>query len=153
MARLVSEVLHPQERIEYEGFSAEVDKAIAPLILDLWRAGCDTLNSCQDNRGEGGEVQRVWIHFVTVADAERFMGIAAGEPSDEVESLYSRIVGEADAHDWYEFRRNRAWSYDAHPEPWTDDNGRDRITLSVSIRFPFSDYQAVLDRVHSAVLT
>jgi hypothetical protein len=38
--------LHPQVRIEHEGVSAEVDEAMAPLVLELWRHGFDTGGSC-----------------------------------------------------------------------------------------------------------
>jgi hypothetical protein len=44
---------HEQVRIQHEGMEAEVDKKIAPLILELWREGIKTLCSCQDYPGFG----------------------------------------------------------------------------------------------------
>ena len=72
---------HPQTRIEHDGFSAEVDEEIAGLILDLWRLGFWTHNSCQDNSG------KVWIAFDEAPSAEEFLSIVSGTYDDDLESL------------------------------------------------------------------
>jgi hypothetical protein len=97
---------------------ADVDEGIAELILAMWKAGIETILSCQNNHG------RVWVNLPAV-DAERFLSIVAGicpeatpigdedPPEDyDMEGLYNRVAGEYEPEDWEEFRTERAWRYD-----------------------------------------
>lgn len=45
-------VRHPQRHIEANGREACVDRPMADIVTTLWKAGCDTRSSCQDDDGE-----------------------------------------------------------------------------------------------------
>jgi hypothetical protein len=132
-----------------------VDEGLAPLILALWRADIDTVNSCQENRPGV-----VWVEFALTFDAERFLSLVACYPSDDDlrdtpfwETLYGRITGCGSDQDW---------EYDAHVMDWgvekelVDDEvvvtnvGPADFGFSVSIRFPVADLPAVLKRVEES---
>lgn len=40
--------IHPQVFIQYGNQSANVDQKLAPLLLEMWKHGIQTLYSCQD---------------------------------------------------------------------------------------------------------
>src|SRR5262245_12701217 len=67
--------VHKQVPIQWGIRRAEVDEGLAPLILALWRAGIDTVNSCQENRPGV-----VWVEFASTFDAERFLSLVACYP-------------------------------------------------------------------------
>ena len=64
---------HPQVHIRHGEVEADVDEKIAPLILEVWRAGITTTSSCQEFslRGTAG----VWIVFPTKTDGKLFSRI------------------------------------------------------------------------------
>lgn len=71
----------------------EVDEKLAPFLTMLWKHSIDTMMSCQDNPEGSG---RIWINFLTVADAKRFLSLAVPHPSTDQftpESLYNRVYG------------------------------------------------------------
>lgn len=141
---------HPQVVIQHGDQEAEVDEGIAPLILELWKAGIDTMMSCQDNNG------RVWLAFPDPVDATGFLNLAADFDTD-VHSLYNALgAGEYEPEDWENFRENRAWHYQASPIDYgaglgDDDELYDRgyrdFGFHISIRFPQQDYPVVLARL------
>ncbi|CAN5585793.1 hypothetical protein BH23CHL10_BH23CHL10_13550 [soil metagenome] len=61
---------HEQMRIEHGDQSADVDTAMAPLILALWRRGLRTTGSCQR------QDEHAWIAFDSLADAVTFHRMA-----------------------------------------------------------------------------
>jgi hypothetical protein len=76
-----------------------VDEGIADLLQLLWDCGCDTYNSCQENRPE-----MAWIEFATTEDCARFLNFVANHPADNSipfwETLYGRITGHGADDDW-----------------------------------------------------
>lgn len=76
--------------IEHGDQSAEVDAAIAHLVLALWRGGIVTVASCEDFEGWG----QVWVVFATEADAKRF--IAAGRGRSGWPEIKSFVITAAD---------------------------------------------------------
>lgn len=132
---------HKQVRVQVNDEVAKIDQGIAPLIRELWRAGIETVNSCQENKPG-----IMWIEFLTPQDANRFLQIVINYDDDE---LYGRMTSN-DLEPW-------AWQYDllvndAGPEFVRDyDSGepskRPFVVFSVSVRFPVSDYRAVLERM------
>ena len=124
---------HPQTELIFEGETEAVDVGIAPLLWELWQAlGMCTLNSCQDDDG------MVWLHFFSGEPAAAFLNIATaltpdGEAHGYVESLRIRAIGS-----------NRTWDYDAFPVNFAEDDDPPNITMTVSIRFPISEYPDVL---------
>jgi hypothetical protein len=141
---------HPQTLIEHAGMQAEVDREMASLILDLWRLGLRTVNSCQDNFG------KVWIEFAGGGEAEAFASIAAGEFVFDANALYSRVLGWGEADD-----PELVWLYDAipddghvqwigeHPDQTPKATGSPLVTFTVSVRFPRSDLREVERRVRA----
>lgn len=143
---------HRQVYISYNGQDAEVDEGIAPLILELWKAGICTTLSCQDN------CNRVWIEFLTSYDAEQFLNIIASDYDEDLDSLYSRVIGAWRPGDYEEERKwlERAWEYNVSVNDWgvmLADSGNEERTgstdtlFSISVRFPKSDLTVVVERL------
>lgn len=144
---------HPQVEISFGDRAAQVDEGIAPLILELWKAGIDTVMSCENNNG------RVWIQFPSSDDAEQFVSIVAEDYDEDIYSIYNRAVGGWEDDDWETFRNEHAWRYDCSAEDYNaalyDENGELEtpagsnryIVIWVSIRFPLYDYEEILRRV------
>jgi hypothetical protein len=138
--------LHPQTRIEYSGRAADVDVEIAPLILELWRAGLWTSLSCQE-----GVDGRVWIGFAHASALEEFLRVLFPERDDAIESLYNRAVGGIEPDEWEAFREERAWRYRLHAEDALEDDAtttRSDIYLAADVHFPRRDLDEVLARLH-----
>ena len=124
----------------------EVDERIAPLLEAIWDCGIITCNSCQENKPG-----IIWIEFLAAEDAEALLArIVSGlDPINYPEAnnwLYSRIMGS-----------NGGWQYAGHPhdarEYIDQESGTVELnpsqacglTLSISIRFPVSDYEILCD--------
>lgn len=133
---------HTQKRIKHGEMEADVDVAIAPLILELWRAGWETSWSCQEQ-----EDGRAAVGFEDVHHAEAFLAVAVGTfphdlieddaylaaivPGEEIdvnevavaygsrylETIFNRINGNwASPDDREAFHENRVWEIGTHPE-------------------------------------
>lgn len=141
---------HETARVEWGGHSAEIDRAIAPLILEIWKAGIRTANSCEDNVPRGF----IWIQFPTAQDAERFLSII-GEYEDEepAPSRYRRMMGEGEWPDEWRYAvglEDWAVDHEADADGWiVEKRTQDRPTLRlwVSIRFPSADCEWVTQRI------
>ena len=124
----------------------EVDERIAPLLEAIWDCGIITCNSCQENKPG-----IIWIEFLAAEDAEALLArIVSGlDPINNPKAdnwLYSRVKGSSDG-----------WQYAAHPhdvreyidpECGTIELNASQscgFTLSISVRFPQSDYERLLD--------
>lgn len=124
----------------------EVDELMAPLLQAIWSYGIITNNSCQENRPGV-----MWIEFFSAGDAEAFLTcIVSGlDPINNPKAdnwLYSRVKGSSDG-----------WQYAAHPHDVREyidpecgtielnDSQSCGFTLSISVRFPQSDYERLLD--------
>ena len=76
---------HPTVRIIYGDQEADVDKQIAPLIKEMWKAGIETYQSCQDNPPGW-----IWIQFMSSHELEKFLSII-GDYADTLGSLHDRM--------------------------------------------------------------
>jgi hypothetical protein len=142
---------HRQVEIEWRGLRAEVDEEIAPLVLELWKAGIVTTNSCQENFPG-----IAWIEFLSTRDAKKFLNLIVEYPVDTEEpfweTLYGRITG---------CGSDDAWDYNLHlydrgvdeevvgNEVIQNCTGPADFEYSVSIRFPRTDIPLILERLHS----
>jgi hypothetical protein len=63
---------HPQVRIRHGKVTARVDERLAPLIAELWKAGWETIRSCQRHT-----TGRVWIEFAQAPHVEKFLNVVA----------------------------------------------------------------------------
>jgi hypothetical protein len=122
----------------------EVDERIAQLLEAIWNCGIITCNSCQENKPG-----IIWIEFLAAEDAEAFLTrvVSGLDPINSPEAdnwLYFRIKG-----------LDGGWQYAAHPhdvrEYIDEECGTVELnasqscgfTLSISIRFPVSDYETL----------
>ncbi len=64
--------VHPQVPLRHGKAQANIDRAIAPLIAELWRAGWETIRSCQKH-----PTGFVWVEFDQAADVEEFLDVVA----------------------------------------------------------------------------
>jgi hypothetical protein len=135
---------HRTVPVEHAGLAAEIDTAIAPLVLEVWRAGLRTVNSCQDNpRGY------VWLEFESLGDATRFLDLAvepAGVGSEGVTDLYHRAFREGPGAFWPLSRR--LWLYKVLPRN-IGQAGTVQADFLLSVRFPQTDLPALLDRLRA----
>ncbi len=135
--------VHPQVLLRVGDRTANVDAGIRPLIRELWRAGIDTTMSCQQD-GYGC----VWVQLPP-ADAGRFLSIVVGTRPDDrgdldPNGIYNRITGSWELDD-----PSAAWRLDAAPHDFAYAGMPAEIEIAVSVRFPPSDLDAVLDRLRS----
>lgn len=141
---------HRTVKVQVGGMEAEIDEEIAPLIRELWKAGIDTLNCCQENRPG-----IIWVQFATAEDTAAFLDIVA-EYDEEPDGLYARITGRWDGCE----HSPPPWDYHALPEDLAlveadpdDDEGEEwhqgepDFLFLMSVRFPRNDYPAVLARM------
>ena len=63
---------HPQVRVRHGKITARVDERLAPLIAELWKAGWETIRSCQRHT-----TGMVWIEFAQASDVEEFLNVVA----------------------------------------------------------------------------
>ncbi len=153
---------HEQVTVKVNGLRAKVDKGLAPLIKELWKASIDTINSCEDNRPgrllEGPEhpdngnvtdpedLERwpdgcVWIQM-TASCAQMLMEIIVDFEEDR--ELYFRII-EPDPEN------NKAWEFKTtlvdfarHDE---EPHGPADLEFVISVRFPKEDLEKVYAKV------
>lgn len=123
------------------GQSIPIDRRIAPLISALWDMGIRTYNSCEDNIPAG----YVWIHFATAEDALMFLR-AVTRDVDQKDHLYRRIMGEDPEWIYSPIVMDRNVInapigyepvYLGNPDP----------TFSMSVRFPATDLETILERM------
>ena len=111
---------HEQMLVKVDGQQALIDRGIAPLIEELWKADIDTYNSCEEN-----QPGIMWIQFATVRDGERFLNIVT-RYAEGSECLYNRITQYWSSD---EATEERFWDYHALPsdfhldEVFDDDEG------------------------------
>lgn len=55
---------HKQVGVKYKEIEEDIDALIVPLILEIWKAGIETLMSCQNS------MNKIWIDFPDVHEAE-----------------------------------------------------------------------------------
>ena len=142
---------HETVPVTWKGQQAQIDKGIAPLIREIWKAGIATLNSCEENRPGW-----VWIQFEHSTEAERFLNIVA-QYDEGMDTLYNRIRQE-----WVpmDAEMEGEWEYSVLPkdvaveQTLVDDeyleescSGPSNFFFTLSIRFPRTDLPRVLERV------
>jgi hypothetical protein len=142
--------IHETTHIKVGDMEADIDLDIAPLIKELWMADIETCNSCQEN-----QPGIVWIEFLTVDDACKFLDIVARFRSG-VNTMYNRIRQAWEAPEM----ALPFWQYDVYPLDLSVDEEVDKdgciderpcgkacFVFACSIRFPQEDYEVVLKRM------
>jgi len=134
---------HSTVPIQWDGKSAKVDAKIAPLVLEMWRAGIETYQSCQSNPPGW-----VWLQFEASQDLERFLTILARHIGDDnvsrrMEFGYNRPDGPNGKHWWY-----RVVAEDISLEDLPTDSRVPRcepplFALLLNVHFPRTDLEKV----------
>jgi len=129
----------------YEDY-VDIDKNIAPLIDELWEAGIQTSNSCENNTPEMYNYKDtcIWISFQSMEDVKRFMQIVyIGIPRKG--TFTNRIIGRSHKFNWeYSYWIDTSYK-NRSPKNIFVANDRIRdIEVGHSLRFPGSDYCYVL---------
>lgn len=144
---------HKTAVVKWEHREAEIDEEIAPLVLELWKAEIETVNSCQDNFPKG----YVWIQFGSAGDAEKFLDIVVTKFASGRHSLYQRVLGTWDCTGL----EPKDWEYSTHLDDCNltfipdDDSvsvterhgGNPCFHFTLSIRFPGRDLKVVTERM------
>ena len=142
---------HPTVRVSVGERVADIDYAIAELVEQIWIAGIDTANSCQENRPG-----IAWLSFPAECEASDFLNIVAGSYSDQIESLYNRIRLE-----WTDPEGTipGEWCYSVNPWDASIEQtvngefveersvGKPHFLFAVSIRFPIEDIPELVRRL------
>lgn len=146
-------VEHKTRRVKWGHREAEIDEGIADLILEIWKAGIGTCNSCEDNVPKG----YVWIEFIDASSAERFLDIVVNRYSDSWSSLYQRVYDP-----WSDFGdiRPKGWHFRVLPFDFSTEDrfvdedtietvslGPPSMSFTLSVRFPRTDLATVLRRM------
>jgi hypothetical protein len=131
---------HPQVHVKVGPMEADVDEQLAPLISEMWRAGVETIMSCQHHptpefEKSGLPTAWVWL-YMYAPHAEQFCSIVAGEHDEDPNSLYQRISGDKLSDP------DRNWWYDGHAT-----NVHGEIMFDISVRFPVEDLPEVYERM------
>jgi len=151
VSKTTSKKKHQTVRIIHGDQEADVDKQIAPLIKEMWKADIETYQSCQDNPPGW-----VWIQFMSSHDLERFLSIIGdyeptlGSLRDRMRYGYDRVTG----------RRQGQWRYVVVADDMAIDTvgteaggvqeicvGPPDFMILVGVHFPQADLPLVLKRL------
>lgn len=139
-------VRHKTVDLLYKGrYLIPIDENIAPLIKEIWKSGINTCNSCENNK-----LDHVWIEFASMSDFDKFIQIVFTKrdfSNKEFRDFIFRLENHHSAA-----QADRWWI-----ELLFDDNCYDpileatrgictHVEISVSVRFPQTDYQHIYDR-------
>ena len=120
----------------------DIDKGIAPLIAELWKAKILTTMSCESVESPFGTVESyIWITFDSDRDLEKFTGIVFKGLDNECD-FYVRASNN--------FSKSRyRWEYRVFINTDADKRG-DIIHdtyIYQQLRFPKRDYLPILDAI------
>lgn len=138
---------HKQVKVKYLGNEIEVDEGLGELLPLIWKLGCNTCNSCQENMPG-----ITWIQFGQSGSLNIFLNAIAQYPENHPEpwnTLYGRMM----KYNHSTKREKTDWKYDVHPvnfgtyDKVSEDgkyveeiySGRNLMEISISVRFPMTD--------------
>ncbi|HMU61595.1 MAG TPA: hypothetical protein PKA66_07425 [Gemmatimonadales bacterium] len=153
----MTRTIHKQARVEFGEWEADVDAKLAPLILEIWKAGWQTARSCQRH----SESRKVWIEFLYASGAEAFLSVMAFDHPDGFTPELRRFgfgqwwsglgLSEGDV-----LALRAAWEYHVTPgDMELYGQGEDAstvvrgIALGISVLFPMKDLPGVLARMEA----
>jgi hypothetical protein len=133
---------HPQVPMFYY----TCDEEIADLISIMNYCGIHTVNSCQDNRYNRGNVPRVWVEVLGECLLRFVSMLDQPDEAEDLESLSRRMAPEP--HPDQDYEENRAW----HHKPLIHRVDGELVPLTMSIRFPATDLPEVVKRLRAAAM-
>lgn len=141
---------HKQVLIEQGDLSADIDARIAPLVLELWKAGFTTTRSCQKHMAG-----KVWIEFAAPAQLPAFLDIVI-TARDEDPELWRRATAWTFG-DWARTSEPlatvplaEAWEYHVTIVDEAEDGEGEPFScfaFGLSVLFPISDLARVIEAV------
>lgn len=143
---------HKQVRVKYGKLDEHIDELIAPLILEMWRAGIKTNMSCQSTF----ENKKIWVEFPDTMEVATFLTIVTSVFKPGKDSLHNRIDFYWVPDNWKAWEL-KCWEFEIfavdasidHGETWEGDV---RVCpplwyFTISVRFPKSDLPIVIERL------
>lgn len=127
------EIETKQVILKHNGVAVPMEKFIAPLISELWKAGIETDLSYENKKYE----DNVGIHFSSLKNGKKFINIV-GKKADK--QLLTRINPGPGIQD--------GWLYNTSVKCKPHDRS-DKFTLSLLVRFPQKDFETVLKQFKS----
>ncbi|MBI3410992.1 MAG: hypothetical protein HY040_21880 [Planctomycetes bacterium] len=127
---------------------ANIDRKLAPLIRELWKAGIETTMSCEET-----EPGIAWIEFADVDNLATFLDtVTKYEPGND--TLYNRIT-----HMFTGPLSAPVWQYTVFPCDMAlsvnekSHRGVPSFFFSASVYFPQSDLAILVQRMREAAST
>jgi len=122
-----------KKMMHFVGVEIKIDRSIAKLIKYLWMCKINTLRTSENDIPK----DYIWIRFSSTFDIENFLKILFDQSLNNDPDFVRAIL------DCY-YQKN-AWIYDT--DIWTNNNENiTDILVSISLRFPKSDYQWIRDK-------
>jgi hypothetical protein len=138
---------HKTVTVKVDKKSAEIDEKIAPLIKRLWELDVATLFSCEESPNE-----YIHIEFASPTDAENFLNFAVKTPPCISEweikpfsLLHQRVCPEITGN---KVSSDKKWIYRIRVPPQIIRGGF-KYSFSVSIHFPQSDLQEIMNNLNN----
>jgi len=138
---------HETVLVEHGRLRQNIDKKIAPLILETWKAGVSTDYSCEDQRKPGDKEAWVVLGFPSVTEARKWMRIVAPHKKD-LRWLHNQEMRVA----CREMRRRgvACWRWETYAyDAVYGATGPTRLDFGVLVRFPVSDLGTIMRRLRA----
>lgn len=83
---------HPQRRVIVNGHGAMVDADLAELLRETWRAGIETVSSCQDAGETTADLVARYPHIAAYREARRGWSYVDFAAEGDVTDFFTRVV-------------------------------------------------------------
>ncbi len=139
---------HPSTVVTLGGWSAEVDVELAPLVLEVWRSGIETIHSCQDVGENIAGLVAELPHLEPVAEREEGRASIGFADVAGLLAFHDALANAGPRDAFYE--RILHW---ATPDAWQcviglQERGLSRLAAaSFQVRFPRSDIEEATERL------
>jgi hypothetical protein len=136
--------------VKHNGRRAKIDRGIAPLVLETWKAGIDTRHSCEDvGATSGDEKLKGWVSlgFSSSEDASNWFTTAVPSHKKGGTSGYNRATGCHGVHE------SVIWKWDVGifdaSYDWQSDVTHDApyLDFNVSVMFPPDDLPGIMQKL------
>ena len=138
---------HKTVLVEHGRWRENIDKNIAPLVRETWKAGVKTDYSCEDQREPGDTDAWIVIGFPSVASARKWMRLVAKWKKD-LRWLHNQEMRVT----CREMRRRggACWRWETYAyDSVYGATGPTRLDFGVLVRFPRSDLVTIVRRLRA----
>jgi hypothetical protein len=123
---------HKTVRVRYKDYDEKIDVLIAPLIYECWRAGVNTVMSCQEV--EYCQKKCVWIEFDTSEDLDYFVQLIA--VNDKLRAHAAMSQNQDDP--------TTSWHSALYIDDFSGPGEPHMCGLVISLYFPQSDINSIV---------